>query len=133
MGQGHARTNTSSELAFALQGEPDHYGSSNNGADDRGRLQHLSYSPENEDGHGDDPNVYNNYVQEQPHQDYTKGQMVHFPTVYEGYVYPPPVDSSVVSNGTDAEAYAAGAIELSHMCVPASEGVHFMGGYTQYS
>ncbi|KAJ2966243.1 hypothetical protein NUW54_g13866 [Trametes sanguinea] len=76
------------------------------------------------------------YAQDQSHhahREYAKAQIGHFPTVYEGYVYP--------HNGTDGQipeedasamndAYAAGAIELTHMCVPASE---FMGGYMQYS
>ncbi|CDO76197.1 hypothetical protein BN946_scf185037.g20 [Trametes cinnabarina] len=51
----------------------------------------------------------------------------------DGYVYPhngaggqaPEEDQAAMH-----DAYAAGAIELSHMCVPASE---FMGGYVQYS
>ncbi len=123
IGQGHSRANTSSELAFALQDAPV--------KGDVGHLQYPDYGPSGSDTitneHG-----YPQYPQEQahhPHPDYSKGQG-HFPTVYEGYVYPSLADSQIA--GGD-EAYAAGAIELSHMCVPASEGAHFIGGYMQYS
>ena len=118
IGQGHARTNTSSELAFALQDAQ--------AKDDMGQLQYPEYGAGNSDNMSHEQG-YQQYPQEQVHHahpDYQKAQG-HFPTVYEGYVYPPP--------GDENEAYAAGAIELSHMCVPASEGVHFMGGYMQYS
>ncbi|TBU29513.1 hypothetical protein BD311DRAFT_756285 [Dichomitus squalens] len=120
VGQGHARTNTSSELAFALQDAQ--------AKDDIGPLQYPEYPSGNSDHNIAHEQGYQQYPQEQAHHahpEYQKAQAQgHFPTVYEGYVYPPP--------GNENEAYAAGAIELSHMCVPASEGVHFMGGYMQY-
>ncbi len=126
--QAHVRTNTSSELAYALSGD-DSYTQGNSSKDNIGQLQYPVYSPEQREATTSDYH----YAQEQvhhPHQDYSKGQMAHFPTLYEGYVYPP--DNQVPGEGTGGmnEAYAAGAIELSHMCVPASQ---FMGGYMQYS
>ncbi|KAI0718960.1 hypothetical protein C8T65DRAFT_706614 [Cerioporus squamosus] len=127
----HVRTNTSSELAYALSGD-DSYAQRNTNKDSVGQLQYPVYSAE-EQGEASTSDYH--YAQEQvhhPHQDYSKGQMAHthFPTLYEGYVYPP--DNQVAGEGTGGmnEAYAAGAIELSHMCVPASQ---FMGGYMQYS
>ncbi|KAI1796495.1 hypothetical protein LXA43DRAFT_879616 [Ganoderma leucocontextum] len=121
--QGHSRTNTSSELAFALQDAP--------AKGDIGHLQYPDYGPSGGDSIANE-HGYPQYAQEQthqPHPDYVKGQ-AHFPTVYEGYVYPSPGDGQIAGGN---EAYAAGAIELSHMCVPASEGAHFIGGYMQYS
>ncbi|KAI0743750.1 hypothetical protein C8Q80DRAFT_1122152 [Daedaleopsis nitida] len=127
---GHVRTNTSSELAYALSGEPEvsqTYGQGNP-AHDSPQLHYPVYTPESAEGE------YRYGQQEHPHhhQDYSKAQMGHFPTVYEEYVYPS--DGQVLGDGTGPmnETHAAGAIELSHMCVPASE-VHFMGGYMQYS
>ena len=135
------RNHSSSELAYALQGEPE---------PPRGYQQHppagakeeLQYpmyvSQEASETDAGDAAAYG-YAQEQGHHDareYAKAPMGHFPTLYEGYVYPhgnandqiPEEEASAMS-----EVYAAGAIELSHMCVPASEGVHFMGRYMQYS
>ena len=124
VGHGHSRTNnTSSELAFALQDAP--------AKTDMGQLQFPGYRPGGSETIANE-HGYPQYAQEQahhPHPDYAKGQG-HFPTVYEGYVYPSSGDGQIAAGN---EAYAAGAIELSHMCVPASEGVHFIGGYMQYS
>ncbi|RPD63963.1 hypothetical protein L227DRAFT_543015 [Lentinus tigrinus ALCF2SS1-6] len=128
--QGHVRTNTSSELAYALSGD-DSYAQASASKDNVAQLQYPVYSTEQGEAGTSDYH----YAQEQvhqSHQDYSKGQQMaaHFPTLYEGYVYPP--DGQVPGEGTGGmnEAYAAGAIELSHMCVPASQ---FMGGYMQYS
>ena len=135
------RNHSSSELAYALQGEPEPA---------RGYQQHpqpgakeevqypMYVSQETGETDAGEAVAYG-YAQEQAHhghREYAKAQVGHFPTLYEGYVYPhgsindkiPEEDASAMN-----EAYAAGAIELSHMCVPASEGVHFMGGYMQYS
>lgn len=130
-GRTHVRTNTSSELAFALSGDDSYTQQANSSKDNVAQMQYPVYNNSSEQ----DANAGDyRYVQEQVHhptQEYSKGQqMGHFPTLYEGYVYPP--DGQVPGEGTDGtnDAYAAGAIELSHMCVPASQ---FMGGYMQYS
>ncbi|KAJ8468631.1 hypothetical protein ONZ51_g9518 [Trametes cubensis] len=140
-GANSMRNHSSSELAYALQGEPEpargYQQHPQAGAKEE--LQYPMYvSQEASETDAGDAAAYG-YAQEQGHHDareYAKAPMGHFPTLYEGYVYPhgsandqiPEEDASAMS-----EAYAAGAIELSHMCVPASEGVHFMGGYMQYS
>ncbi|KAI0645350.1 hypothetical protein C8Q79DRAFT_911027 [Trametes meyenii] len=140
-GQNHPRTNTSSELAYALQGEPAlshaYHHSQPSMVDDGNNveLQYPIYEQQvaetgDADAGAGEPVQYG-YAPEQAH--YAKGQQLgHFPTVYEGYVYPH--DSAgmpLPASGEMSQAYAAaGAIELSHMCVPASE---FMGGYMQYS
>lgn len=141
-GQAHLRTNTSSELAYALQGDhqPSHvYQQHPQAATSKedNNLQYPVYEPQMTDA-GDansGESMSYGYAQDQSHhahRDYAK--IGHFPTVYEGYVYPhngaegqiPEEDASAMN-----DAYAAGAIELTHMCVPASE---FMGGgYMQYS
>ncbi|KAI9067243.1 hypothetical protein FKP32DRAFT_1564228 [Trametes sanguinea] len=139
-GQAHPRTNTSSELAYALQGDHQVYQQhpQANASKEDNTLQYPVYESQMTDA-GDanaDESMSYGYAQDQSHhahREYAKAQIGHFPTVYEGYVYP--------HNGTDGQipeedasamndAYAAGAIELTHMCVPASE---FMGGYMQYS
>ncbi|KAI0648856.1 hypothetical protein C8Q79DRAFT_1040916 [Trametes meyenii] len=125
-GQNHLRTNTSSELAYALQGEPalSHaYHHSQPSMVDDGNNVELQYPIYEQQTRVGEPVQYG-YVPEQAH--YAKGQQLgHFPTVYEGAGVPLP------ASGEMSQAYAAaGAIELSHMCVLASE---FMGGYMQYS
>lgn len=138
-GQNHLR-NTSSELAYALQGEPEpprpyhQHQQSSAGEDDPSQLQYPMYDHQQQqqthNGEGDYA-----YGQDQGH--YAKGPVNHFPTLYEGYVYPHSgVDGQIPEEeaAMNQQVYAAGAIELGHMCVPASEGVHFMGGYMhQYS
>ncbi|KAI0769360.1 hypothetical protein BD413DRAFT_604948 [Trametes elegans] len=155
-GQNHLRTNTSSELAYALQGEPEppcayQRPQAGPSKDDGAQLQYPIYAQQQQqqqqqmsDGAdaeaGESADAYG-YAQDQARQ-YAKGpqplqqpQLGHFPTVYEGYVYSHDgrIPEEEQGSGAMNEAYAAGAIELSHMCVPASEGVHFMGGYMQYS
>ncbi|KAI0633436.1 hypothetical protein C8Q77DRAFT_1217839 [Trametes polyzona] len=139
-GQNHPRTNTSSELAYALQGapEPTHtyqqHPQAHQGEDDGTQLQYPMYSQQPDNGEGEQMSY--GYAHDQGHYG-SKGQLGHFPTLYEGYVYPHSgADGQIPEEEAGAmnQAYAAaGAIELSHMCVPASEGVHFMGGYMQYS
>ncbi|KAL1942399.1 hypothetical protein VTO73DRAFT_6001 [Trametes versicolor] len=138
-GQNHLR-NTSSELAYALQGEPEpprayqQHQQSSPSEDDPSQLQYPMYEQQQQqqthNGEGD-----YTYGQDQGH--YAKGPVNHFPTLYEGYVYPHSgADGQIPEEeaAMNQQAYAAGAIELGHMCVPASEGVHFMGGYMhQYS
>ncbi|KAH9892902.1 hypothetical protein C8Q73DRAFT_699790 [Cubamyces lactineus] len=140
-GANSMRNHSSSELAYALQGEPEpaHGYQQHPQVSAKEELQYPMYvSQETGEADASDAAAYA-YAQEQAHhghREYAKAQMGHFPTLYEGYVYPhgstndqiPEEDASAMN-----EAYAAGAIELSHMCVPASEGVHFMGGYMQYS
>lgn len=136
--QGHVRTNTSSELAYALSGEPEvpshAYGHNNTGKDELTQLQYPVYSSEESSMNNMNGMGEHRYA---PEQDYSKGQVAHFPTVYEGYVYSP--DGHVAGTGENSGngpmdgPHATGAIQLSHMCVPASEGLHFMGGYMQYS
>ncbi|KAI0371180.1 hypothetical protein BV20DRAFT_1070388 [Pilatotrama ljubarskyi] len=140
----HPRTTTSSELAYALQADPEparayqrQQVSPSKG--ESTQLQYPVYSTQEQGDTDADDHMTYAYIPDHAqhaHREYAKGQVGQFPTLYEGYVYP--------SSGTDGEppeeeagamnqVYAAGAIELSHMCVPASEGVHFMGGYMQYS
>ncbi|KAI0674952.1 hypothetical protein C8Q78DRAFT_965431 [Trametes maxima] len=142
-GQSHPRTNTSSELAYALQGEPapthpyHHPQPTMTDGSNTGELQYPIYGHQvaetGEPDAGGEPVQYG-YTPEQAQAHYAKGQQLgHFPTVYEGYVYPHDggVGAPIPAAGEMNQAYAeAGAIELSHMCVPASE---FMGGYMQYS
>ncbi|KAI0356128.1 hypothetical protein OH77DRAFT_1401165 [Trametes cingulata] len=143
-GQNHPRTNTSSELAYALQADPEparayqrQQASTSKG--EPSQLQYPVYGAHDQgETDGGDQMAYA-YVPEHAqhtHREYAKGQVGQFPTLYEGYVYPPSLaDGQPPEEEASAmnQAYAAGAIELSHMCVPASEGVHFMGGYMQYS
>ncbi|KAH9942271.1 uncharacterized protein BXZ73DRAFT_74556 [Epithele typhae] len=138
MGQSHmthSRSSTSSELAYALQAAPE-YPSATSANVKQESASHFRYPPY-------DPNpvpqtqgeMHNYYPVEQAHPEYMKQHVAHFPTVYEECVYPPPAEGHISGEGTDGMGggYPTGAIELGHMCVPASEGVHFMGGYLQYA
>ncbi|KAI8994026.1 hypothetical protein BD414DRAFT_411641 [Trametes punicea] len=142
--QNHPRTNASSELAYALQSEPQptqsyqQHSQPSPNKDDNAQMQYSGYGPQisNTGGAESGDSITYGYTQDHAHAEYSKAQMGHFPTVYEGYVYPPTgPDSQIPDEDASAmnDAYAAGAIELSHMCVPASESVHFLGGYVQYS
>ncbi|KAH9855158.1 hypothetical protein C2E23DRAFT_724681 [Lenzites betulinus] len=144
-GQNHPRTNTSSELAYALQGEPEpvhtypqhHHQQASASEDDGAQLQYPMYGQlqQHQADNGENDQLAYSYAQDQGH--YNKGQVNPFPTLYEGYAYPHNATDVQIPEeeaGPLNQAYAAaGAIELSHMCVPASEGLHFMGGYMQYS
>ena len=103
----------------------------------------MQYPVYTADGEAGDVHAYS-YAAEHAHAEY-KGphhhqpehQLAHFPPVYEDY-YPPPAAVHIVGGAPDGlgggggggGGYPTGAIELGHMCVPASE---FMGGYVQYA
>ncbi|KAI0829714.1 hypothetical protein BC628DRAFT_1314367 [Trametes gibbosa] len=141
-GSNHPRTSTSSELAYALHGEPEYAHAypeqlsqaSSSGDDDTAQLQYPMYGQQHQysqSDSGDGDQLAYGYAQDQGH--YVKGQVNPFPTLYEGYVYSHSGPDGGIPEEETSAMNQAGAIELSHMCVPASEGVHFMGGYAQYS